>query len=54
MDHKAPQSDLRPELKGLSLESHRFELIISHNSSSSWKIDQYLSYDEYITPTNLL
>ncbi|CAD8053653.1 unnamed protein product [Paramecium sonneborni] len=54
LDHKPPQSDLRPELKGLSTESHRYELIISHNSTSSWKIDQYQSYEEYIQPTNLL
>lgn len=52
LDMKVSQSELRPELRGLPRDSHRYELIISHNSDITWKFSIFESFEQNHTKSN--
>ena len=46
MDKKLENTDMRPSLRGKSQDSHRYEAIISHNSTTNWYLKINNDYDE--------
>ncbi|KAM3147677.1 hypothetical protein pb186bvf_000005 [Paramecium bursaria] len=46
LDKKLENTDMRPSLRGKSQDSHRYEAIISHNSTTNWYLKINNDYDQ--------